>query len=172
VSTLLRELEGVERWDDVRGRLGELAGLDGPAPPAVARRALGDSRFAFYLLFTKDAPELQRRLLDDPANAAWAREDEDASAATLVGNAAKALARWGAGGFRRVDDATLQARLATCDACPSLRQAPERRVYQGLTLLTGDRRVCSACGCGLTTKAKLPAERCPLGKWEEVAADL
>jgi hypothetical protein len=166
----LQELGGSGGLDEVRGRLGELAGLGGPAPAAVARRALGDSRFAFYLLFTRDSPDLQRRLLDDPRNAEWARQEEDASALALAGNAAKALARWGAGGFRTVDEETRRARLDTCASCPSLGEAPERRIYAGLTLLTGDRRVCSACGCGVARKATLATESCPLGKWEQLAA--
>jgi hypothetical protein len=170
MSHPLQELQGLEQWDEVRGRLGELASLGGPAPAAVARRAMADSRFAFYLLFTAGAPELQRRVLDDPQNAAWAREEEDASALSLATKAAKALARWGAGGFRTVDDATRQARLDTCAGCPSLSQAPERSVYQGLTLLSGDRRVCSACGCGVARKASLATESCPLSRWEAAAA--
>jgi len=170
VSHPLQELQGVERWDEVRGRLGELASLDGPAPAAVARRAMADPRFAFYLLFTRGAPDLQRPLLEDPRNAEWAREEEDASALALAGKAAKALARWGAGGFRTVDEATRRARLDTCAGCPSLGEAPERSVYAGLTLLAGDRRVCSACGCGVARKATLATESCPLGKWEQLAA--
>lgn len=170
MSNPLQELQGLERLHEVRGRLGELAGLGGPAPAPVARRALDDSRFAFYLLFTRDAPDLQRRLLNDPQNAEWARQDEDAPALSLAAGAARALARWGASGFRTVDDATRQARLDTCAACPSLGQAPERSVYQGLTLLSGDRRVCRACGCGLARKATLATERCPLGKWEAASA--
>lgn len=154
-----------ESLADVRRRLGDLANLGGPAPAAVARRAIEDPRYGFYLLLTKDAPDLQRQVLADPATRAWERPGTDAPARTLVAGAAKALVRWGAGGFRGVDDTTYQARLAECDACPRLVAAPDRTVYQGLTLVTGDRRVCSECGCGVAAKAKLPKERCPLGKW-------
>ncbi len=37
-ETLLDELGQIERWDDVRVRLGEMANLGGPAPAAVTRR--------------------------------------------------------------------------------------------------------------------------------------
>jgi hypothetical protein len=161
----LYDLKQMDSWDDVRAGLGELANLGGPASSPVTRRALEDPRFAFYLLLTRDAPDHQRRLLDDPRNVAWVRADEDAPARQLIGAAAKALVRWGAGGFRTVSDDTYQARLATCGACPQLTLAPERAIYEGLTLLSGDRRVCSACGCGVAAKAKLPDERCPLQKW-------
>lgn len=170
MNQALRELKGLNGLDEVRARLGELANLGGPASAPVARRALDDQRFAFYLLFTRDSPELQRQVLDDPRNAQWARMEEDASAITLAATAAKALARWTASGFRTVDEATRKARLSTCEGCPRLSQAPERSVYQGLTLLSGDRRVCSACGCGVSRKTSLATERCPLGKWEAVAA--
>lgn len=170
MSHPLQELQGLGGLDEVRARLGELANLGGPAPAPVARRALADQRFAFYLLFTRDSPELQRRVLDDPRNAEWVRVEEDASALSLAASAARAVARWTASGFRTVNDATRRARLDTCAACPSLGQAPERSVYQGLTLLTGDRRVCSACGCGVARKATLATERCPLGKWEAAAS--
>lgn len=169
-ETLLDELSRIERWDDVRARLGEMANLGGPAPAAVTRRVLEDKTFAFYLLFTRDAPSLQRRLLEDPRNAAYERAEQEISTAALVGSAVKAFARWGGSGFRRLDPAAFAQRWETCLACPKLVEAPDRVIYSGLTILTGDRRVCSACGCVAEKKAQIPTESCPLGKWPEPVA--
>jgi hypothetical protein len=158
--TAIDDLRKLENWPEVCARFGELIGLDGPAPPAVARRALVDERYAFYLLLTRDAPQLRLRLLEDPRNRDY--EPAGDSTAELAGRAAKAMARWTATGLKRVDDETFQRRWASCQACPMLVKPPDRLVYKGLTVLTGDRRVCSACGCMATAKARIPTEHCPV----------
>jgi hypothetical protein len=168
------DLRQLESWPGVCARLGDLIGLDGPVPSAVARRALTDERYAFYLMFTRDAPQLRARLLEDPRNRDY--ESAGESTAELVGRAAKAIARWTATGLRRVDDETFQRRWTSCQACPLLVEAPDRIVYKGLTMLTGDRRVCSACGCVAIAKARIPTEQCPvadpqdpsLNRWGEL----
>ncbi|TDC94552.1 hypothetical protein [Actinomadura sp. 7K507] len=161
----IEELGWLEDWDEVRARLGELAGLDGPAPAAVTRRALEDRAFGFYLLFARESPTLKKALLEDPRNAAYERAAEKAPTTSLLGTAAKAFARWGAAGFKRLDAAAYDARWRTCLACPELVEAPDRLVYNGLTILADDSRVCSACGCVAAKKAAVPTEGCPLGKW-------
>jgi len=163
----IEQLKQIEGWDEVRARLGELANLGGPAPAAVTRRALEDKAFAFYLLFARESPTLQRTLLDDPRNAAYERAAQEAPSAALVGTAVKAFARWGASGFKRLDQAAYDARWQTCLDCPSLVEAPDRLIYNGLTIISGDSRVCSACGCVAAKKAAIPTERCPLGKWPQ-----
>ena len=59
-------------------------------------------------------------------------------------NLAGAVARFAADGFRTVDTATYERRLAACDDCPHRRGG-----------------ACSLCGCLLTAKAALPKEDCP-----------
>lgn len=160
---MLREIEDLSRlgsWPQVCSRFGELIGLTGPAAPAVVRRAMADQRYAFYLLLTRDVPDMQRRLLEDPRNSEY--EVAEKSTPELVGTAAKALARWTAAGLRSVDEEVFERRWASCQACPMLAEAPDRIVYKGLTMLTKDRRVCSACGCVAISKARVPTEHCPV----------
>jgi hypothetical protein len=156
----IEDLKQLRSWPQVCARFGELIGLDGPAPPAVVRRALSDQRYAFYLLLTRDAPRLRLRLLEDPRN----REYETAGKSTpeLVGRAAKALARWTVAGLQTVDDETFQRRWASCQACPLLVEAPDRIVYKGLAILAKNRWVCSVCGCVAVTKARISTEQCPV----------
>jgi hypothetical protein len=62
--------------------------------------------------------------------------------------AAKSAARFAGGGFRTVDAETLAARRGACAGC---------EYFTGLR--------CKVCGCFTETKARMPHERCPLGKW-------
>jgi len=64
-----------------------------------------------------------------------------------------AFAQFIRNGGRRVTKATWIKRLDVC------RQCPERGRLIG-------RDVCKLCGCFLRLKAWLPAERCPIGQWE------
>jgi hypothetical protein len=172
---MLQSIEQLDRsgsWQDVCARFGELINLEGPAPGPVVRRAFADERYAFYLLLTRDAPGLRRALLEDPRNDAYA--DTDASQGSqleLVGRAAKALARWSTSGFTQVDEATFERRWAACQACPRLVEAPDRVVYKGMTILAGDRRVCSACGCVARAKARIPTEHCPVADPSDASRD-
>jgi hypothetical protein len=166
-TSAIEKLKQIQHWDEIRARLGELANLGGPAPASVTRRALEDKPYGFYLLFARESPTLKRALLEDPRNAAYERAAEETPSASLVGTAVKAFARWGASGFKRLDPTAYDARWQTCLACPNLAKAPDRLIYNGLTILTGDNRVCSACGCVAAKKAAIPTERCPLGKWPQ-----
>jgi hypothetical protein len=156
----IEDLRKLDSWPEVCARVGELIGLDGPAPQAVARRALTDERYAFYLMFTKGAPTLRARLLEDPRNTEY--EPVGDSTLELAGRAAKAMARWTTAGLKSVDEETFQRRWGSCQACPLLVNAPDKIIYKGLAVLTGDRRVCSACGCVAVTKARVPTEHCPV----------
>lgn len=54
-------------------------------------------------------------------------------------------------GIDRAGDATIEARRATCAACPEW---------------TG--RTCKLCGCLVAAKIRLKGEACPAGKWGAV----
>ena len=58
------------------------------------------------------------------------------------------MAKFAAGGFRTVSHQTYQDRFAHCLPCPHY-----------------DLGLCSACGCWLDAKVRLPHEACPEGKW-------
>lgn len=78
------------------------------------------------------------------------REPPLPSPLSMARNAVAAVARNAAAGFARADDATREARLATCRACPLYRPSDGR---------------CGACGCWCAAKAALEQERCPDGRW-------
>lgn len=173
----ISELGQIDDLGQARRRLGELINLDGPASTAITRRAMADERFAFYLVFTKDSPELQKQLLDDPRNHDFDVEPADAPAApslhaagritdhgslALAGKAARAIFDWGKAGFKGTDDETVASRWAACRACEFMTDLPATMIYQGVRLLAGrDSKICAACGCLLNKKVAIPTERCP-----------
>lgn len=71
-------------------------------------------------------------------------------------NYAKAQVRHTANRRRTVTDDQRAARLAVCNACPSLNQQT---------------RACTEkkCGCYVDKKAGWESERCPLGKWPQIS---
>jgi hypothetical protein len=71
------------------------------------------------------------------------------SVAQQAASFGRALVNFALGGFRQVSPADLKARLDVCDGCPYQRP----------------KGACSACGCILDIKARMPAEYCPKEKW-------
>jgi hypothetical protein len=168
---MLEEIQTLDALnkDDARARLGTLLNLDGPAPATVLQRAIEDKGYARYLLMLRDAPNLQKPLIDGvhqdwkPAPVA-SRSAESAapSSMRLAAKAAKALGKWGASGFRGLSTAEFEARWAACQACPNLLDPPDRVIYQGLKILASDDQgICGKCGCTAMTKARLSTEVCP-----------
>ncbi|WP_246799199.1 hypothetical protein [Rhizobium leguminosarum] len=160
----LKALDG----DAARTRLGAMLNLSGPAPSDVLQRAIEDRIYARYLIMLREAPNLQKRLVDSVRSGGWqpksvsTPEPEVQSSIQLAAKAAKALGKWGASGFRKLDSAEFEARWAICQACPNLMPAPQRIVYQGLKILSSeDQRVCGKCGCTAKAKAHLSTETCP-----------
>lgn len=163
MSKVLPEFEQVESWSDLCQRFGELMNLGGPAPLPVVRRAMQDDLFAHYLVVTRNSPQMQQMLLQDPKNKAY-ETPVDApkhSSPALVARAAKAMVKWGKAGFERVDQGTYAQRTEACQRCPYLVDPPDLTAYKMLKL-AGDRRVCAKCGCVASRKAQVPTERCPV----------
>ncbi len=163
----LLDLNGEETVPDLCARLGDVLGLDGPAPEAALRRACEDPAFAGDLLTCRGAPGFLQALLDAPATRAYERERPAPGNRELVGRAAAAFVRWGRAGFSTVDEEALARREAACLACPHLREpasAVQRlvpaREEDRLGARTG-RRVCELCGCNVAKKMRLPSESCP-----------
>lgn len=69
---------------------------------------------------------------------------------TQAKNLLESVAAHAASGLAKVDDATYQARLETCESCPQL-------------VLPAFR--CGGCGCHLRAKARWASSTCPLRKW-------
>src|SRR3546814_7786192 len=91
----------------------------------------------------REAPQLQKPLIDGVRNGWQPKsasapvsvpppEPEAQSSVQLAAKAARALGKWGASGFRKLDPAEFEARWATCQACPNLTAAPHQIAYQGL----------------------------------------
>src|SRR3546814_11769648 len=60
----LRALDG----DAARARLGAMLNLSGPAPADVLQRASEDRNYARYLIMLREAPQLQKPLIDGVRN--------------------------------------------------------------------------------------------------------
>jgi hypothetical protein len=148
--------------------LADELGIDAPVPLAVMRRALVDKLFAFRLMNCQGDPVLLGVVFADPANQRFADDTEPAgtpavpSSFRLALRAGKAIARWGASGFGRVEPEVFEARFAACQRCEFLVEPPERVVYKVALRRDSDPRVCSACGCVASRKASLPTENCPV----------
>lgn len=175
------ELKGTTSEAELAERLGAFLGLDTAAPGPVVRRAIVDDRFCRYLLTSRGRPGTLKVLFSDPVNRTYedqaaaevvaapppALEAETPTAAersslSLIMKAGAAVAKWGASGFARVDDATFDARFGACQRCDQLVAPPDKLLYKVRLGARSDQRVCNACGCPAANKAKLPTEHCPL----------
>ncbi|MDP9696691.1 UNVERIFIED_ORG: hypothetical protein J2X79_004274 [Arthrobacter globiformis] len=189
---MLRELEeqltGLE-WDQARSAAAEYVGLSEPLPAPVLRRALVDDRYCFVLLAFRGNQSRLQELMHHPDNQAYELTGDNAlddgtehlspprhqSTAALVIEAGKALNRWTSSGFRTVDEETYERRTAACAACPELIEPPIKWVYKVAIAGADDDRVCGACGCVASRKARLATEQCPradpgragLSRWGE-----
>lgn len=178
-------------FEEAQQILGEMINLEQPASESVTRRALADHHYAFYLICTKDIPELQEKLLQDPRNEEFEANDllklekrtvpGDAETKLdniqLVRKAAKSFTVWGKAGFKLALQGIIEKRLAVCEKCEFFTDPPKTIIYQGLKVITGkDEKICSECGCLVSKKVMLPNEQCPkqdpsqpgLSLWGEV----
>ncbi len=172
-----------ESWDELRAQLGEQLDLAGPVPNAVLRRAMVDATFAHRLLVSRGSPAFLAALIEDPVNRRFETVDAasvqepmappgdppngHAADAPAPGNpelarrAAAALMAWGKAGFTHVDADVYAARLAACEACPQLREPPDRLAYKVRARRNADMRLCGLCGCVVARKARMATETCP-----------
>jgi hypothetical protein len=178
----VEELRGAASEAELAERLGVFLGLTAAAPAPIVRRAIIDDRFCGYLIALRGRPSMLKVLFSDPVNRTYedqaAAEVAPATAATpvaaepptaaersslsLIMRAGAAVAKWGASGFARVDDATFEARFGACQRCDQLVAPPDKFLYKVRLGARSDQRVCNACGCPAANKAKLPTEHCPL----------
>lgn len=182
----VEELRGTTSEVELGERLGVFLGLATAAPMPVVRRAIVDDRFCRYLLTSRGRPSTLKVLFADPANQQYQDGPEavadvvadavadpvadpapaptatERSSFSLIMKAGAAVAKWGASGFARVDDATFEARFDACQRCDQLVAPPDKVLYKVRLNAQSDQRVCNACGCPAARKAKLPTEHCPL----------
>jgi hypothetical protein len=143
--------------------LAALLGRPGPLPLPAARAAMQDPRYRHFLIRAKHAPRLLEDLLRNAPEGEAGPEDHAAapSTARLAAHAAASLLAWSTQGFPAVEAARYAQRIAACDVCPLVGHAPDRLAYRIASIGRDDTRICTACGCHIERKARLPHERCP-----------
>lgn len=177
---MLEELLAVEKsasLDELCQQMGQFLGLAEPVPAAVVRRVVDDPLYAHELVISRNAAGFLRVLLNDPANARYVEQSDTAVAPTaikrsnleLATKAAGALAKWTRGGFAQVDLATYERRFSICKACPNLIDPPDQLAYRLVRGEGLDRKICNACGCVASKKARLATEACPVADPQNAA---
>ncbi|MEM9169964.1 MAG: hypothetical protein AAGC56_09945 [Pseudomonadota bacterium] len=182
-------------FGEARARVGEILGLDSPAPANVTARVLADPRFGKMIASLGHLPPWRQKFLDDPFNAKFAPpEIEDGAvdaeslptSMELAKNFASGVLAWGVQGFRSLEPADHERRQAACLSCPRMTPVPTdgmkgalydlaRRVTGAHTEKRTDTHACAACGCLISRKIANPAETCPepsasdpaLSRWME-----
>lgn len=166
-----QDFRGASSFEDARASLGAMLGLAGPAPTEVTRRALVDTKYAMYLMMTRDSPSLRDKLLHHPENRLYQETSPEPAAAIAApagvaevsAKAAGALAKWALAGFKTADSETAARRWQACEACENLVDPPPNLLYSTIKLIAGkDSKICAACGCVARKKVVLFTESCPV----------
>ncbi|HEY6391849.1 MAG TPA: hypothetical protein VIX89_11260, partial [Bryobacteraceae bacterium] len=162
MTELLEQLKQATTWQEMQSSLGQYLGMDGPAPLAVVRRTQQDEQFRHYLITCRNQPQMLRFLLADPRNDNFKLAVEtEHSTPELVAKLGKTLFAWGKAGLTRVSEEVFERRFSACRECDRLMDPPDKTVYR-LVTMSGDQRICGACGCMASRKARLPHESCPV----------
>lgn len=164
MNELMEDLKNAGSWGEMLEQFQVFLGSEKPVPPAVLRRALADDMFAHYLIVCRNHQPHLTSLFNDPRNRTYERPDdiEEKSSILLAAKAAKAFMKWGKAGFSQVDEETFEQRFSACESCEYLVQPPKKLIYKLVASKRSDQRVCSACGCVASRKARLSTESCPV----------
>ncbi|WP_434052587.1 MAG: hypothetical protein RDA78_25620 [Roseibium sp.] len=179
---LPEEVRKATSLSDAAAHLGAYLELSGPAPEAATQRALDNPLYARALVSLRKMPELRDQVLESaeslrvhgqPTEAAQSVVNNEKSVAA---QAAGALLKWGMAGLEHAKPWQIETRLAACNACSFLADAPDDLIYRGAKVFVGkDAKICSSCRCLVNTKAALATEHCPerdpddpnLSRWGE-----
>lgn len=161
---IIKKLEQAGPWNDMRIELGAMLGLDGPVSSAVLARARAEDRFASHLFLSSFDHDMLRLFLHDEKNSAYELYEipEKFSNVQLATKATRALLDWGKSGFEKVSKETYEARFSACEKCEFLKDPPAQLAYKVKLKRESDQRICGACGCGVSRKAWLSTETCPV----------
>lgn len=161
---VIKDLETVGSWNDMRETLGAMLGLDGPVKSSVLSRAREDEHFASHLFISRFNSELLALFLNDKKNEEYEIYEvpEKFTNINLAAKASKALLNWGKSGFETASKELYEKRFSACEKCEFLNDPPAQSVYRVKLKRESDPRVCSACGCGVSRKAWLITETCPV----------
>ncbi|NNB93037.1 hypothetical protein HI113_03815 [Corallococcus exiguus] len=160
----IEELRGASSEQELSARFGQFLGLSGGVPLPTLRRAIIDDRFALHLILSRNQPRALKMLFRDPRNTQYENTEapEQHSNLELLWKAGKAIAKWGATGFEKIDPKLFEDRFSACQGCEKLVEPPNRVLYKVKLSGASDQRICSACGCVAARKARVPTERCPV----------
>ncbi len=161
---IIKDLESVGSWNDMRKALGAMLNIEGPVSSAVLARAQNDDRFASHLVISKFDRDLLELFLNDEKNKQYEihEQPEKRSNTQLAKKATKALLEWGKSGFNTVEKEIYHKRLNACDKCEFIKDPPSQLAYKIKLKRESDPRICGACGCGVSRKAWLSTETCPV----------
>jgi hypothetical protein len=102
-----------------------------------------------------------KMLLANPPVKAKAETVAPRRTSELLMEATRAFARWTQTGFKRVDEKTYARRLQAYQVCEYFAATPDRLIYHFAPGVTGERNICSLCGCAVAAKARMASESCP-----------
>lgn len=161
---IIKDVQSLGSWNEMREALGKLLGTDGPVSSAVLARTLEDDHFASHLLISRFDKDLQALFLNDKNNKKYELIEEAPKRTNiaLTGKAAKALMEWGKSGLQIASKELYEKRLRICEKCEFIKDPPDQLVYKVKLKRESDPRICGACGCGVSRKAWLPTETCPV----------
>lgn len=161
---IIKDLEKEGGWNEMRRELGYNLGLDVSVSSAVLSRARSDDKFASHLFASSTNRKLLDLFLNDEKNLEYktVKDQENHSNIELAKKAAKAVLKWGQSGFDKVSKETYAARINSCDNCEHSKEAPDQFAYKVKLKKESDPRICGACGCGISRKAWLQTETCPV----------
>lgn len=202
IETPAVDFSNLSSIDEGCSKLGAYLGLDGPVSKDVFISAAEDPTYANNLFLSRVHPPFLRHVLNQPTKQ-WTdrpavRNDKNKTATErsngeLLGRAARSFLKWTQGGFRKVDGATYQRRLAACQSCPHHIEPPDKIIYAVAGVLQRNlsqqqcnqnerqdnqavqQRICDLCGCLTASKARFEHEFCPadhpdqpgLTRWNE-----
>lgn len=146
-----------------RAELSALLNLEEPVSEAVFAKAKEDNTYLHNLLISKNAPEFLEQFLnnlDVVPTYPQSEVVEEKRTDELIINFGKAILKWGASGFKKVDEDTYQERLNACAGCDKLTSAPDKFIYNMLGK-NNEKGMCSSCGCLVAKKALISTDTCP-----------
>ena len=163
VTNLLQQIVIPEYASVEQGRchLGEILGLDDPVPQRVLLTALTDSNYAHNLLVRRGSREELLAFIQT-STAAVMPQGRDRDNRELLISFREAMLRWARIYFTVVDAETRARRTTACEGCEHYSDAPATLLYRiAEPFRSGPRKICGLCGCLLSKKILMPAERCP-----------
>lgn len=168
--------------EELQAQFAEYLGTADPVPIGVILHAVEDQYFRSNLMLCRNRPDMLRSLFSNPKNVEFEEQYRSESklggdtqaelpgqhgTLELLGRASKAVFSWAKVGFANVDMATFERRFSACQGCDMLSDPPTKMIYKLVKTKHTDPRICGACGCVASRKARMASESCPLASKED-----